>query len=140
MYPEVMGETNKVEETPKDDDLAQEIEVTEPETDPNLRSVNEVIGYAIQARDDETGQLEDIIIDDGDWSIDYLIVDTRNWLPGKQVLLSPHWVERIDWTTAKLFFDLDQETIKNCPQYDPAESVNKRLESVDFDYHGWPKA
>lgn len=134
MYPEVLGETNEVGES------TEEVAGTESEDDPNLRSVSEVIGYAIQARDDEAGHLEDFIIDDGAWSIDYLIVDTRKWLPGKQIMLSPHWVERIDWTTAKIFFDLDQETIKNCPEYDPTEPVNQRLESVDFDYHGRPKA
>jgi hypothetical protein len=140
MYPEVLGETGGVGESVEDNDLAEEIAVTEPDNDPNLRSVNEVMGYAIQARDDEAGHLEDFIVDDLRWTIDYLIVGTRNWLPGKQIMLSPHWVERIDWTTAKIFFGLDQETIKNSPEYDPAEPVNKRLESVDFDYHGRLKA
>jgi hypothetical protein len=27
----------------------------------------------------------------------YLVVDTRNWWPGKKVLVSPSWVEEIIW-------------------------------------------
>jgi len=27
-----------------------------------------------------------------------LIVDTRDWLPGKKVLISPKWIERVSWS------------------------------------------
>jgi len=52
-------------------------------TSPNLRSVNEVIGYHIEARDGLIGHVEGFIVDDEGrntegWEIRYLIVHTRN--------------------------------------------------------------
>lgn len=37
--------------------------------------------------DGEIGRAEDFIMDDGMWTIRYLIIDTVNWRPGKKSLL-----------------------------------------------------
>ena len=44
---------------------------------------------------------DDFVIDDESWAIRYLIVDTRNWFPGKKVLVSPQWIRRVSWSEAK---------------------------------------
>src|SRR5665811_971895 len=80
--------------------------------DPNLRSTHEVSGYNIQAADGEIGHVEDFIIDDETWAIRYLIIDTQNWWPGKKVLVSPQWIERVSWGESKVFLNLSQESIK----------------------------
>jgi hypothetical protein len=41
------------------------------------------IGYHIQATDGEIGHVEDFFADDQYWTLRYLLVDTRNWLPGR---------------------------------------------------------
>ena len=51
--------------------------------DPHLRSVVEVTGYRVQAVDGKIGQIENLIIDDADWSVHYFVVDTRNLWFGK---------------------------------------------------------
>jgi len=85
--------------------------------DPHLRSTDAVSGYNIQAADGEIGHVEDFIIDDETWAIRYLIVGTRNWWPGKKVLVSPHWIERVSWNESKVFVNLSRETIKQSPEY-----------------------
>ena len=62
----------------------------ETEGDPHLRSVRAVTGYRIEATDGDIGHIDDFIVDDGDlrtapWGIRYLVIDTRNWLPGRRV-------------------------------------------------------
>jgi hypothetical protein len=97
-----------------------EIEPTPTEVyqgNPRLRSAKEVIGYHIQARDGEIGHVEDFIIGDNDWTFQLLVVDTRNWLPGNKVLLAPAWIEKIIWAEAKVYIELSQDVIKNCPEY-----------------------
>ena len=89
----------------------------EQEWDPHLRSTREVTGYHIQATDGEIGHIEDFIIDDQTWAIRYLIVDTRNWWPGKKILLSPQWIDRISWSESKVFINLPRKTIKQSPEY-----------------------
>lgn len=105
----------------------------------HLRSTREVIGYHIQVTDDEIGHVEDFIVEDEDWVIRYMIVDTRNWLPGKKVLVSPHWIKSISWEQAKVSVDLSRESVKTSPEFDPSEPVNREYELRLYDYYGRPK-
>jgi len=85
--------------------------------DPHLRSSREVTGYPIEAKDGEIGHVEDFLIDDVEWTIRYLVVDTRNWWPGKKVLIAPDWIERVSWTDHRVTVNLTREAIKNSPEF-----------------------
>jgi sporulation protein YlmC with PRC-barrel domain len=97
--------------------------------DPHLRSTNAVSGYRIQATDGDIGHVEDFIIDDETWAIRYLIIDTRNWWPGKSVLVSPQWIERISWDEAKIFVNHPRETIKQSPEYTEESLLTRDYET-----------
>ena len=97
--------------------------------DPHLRSTLGVTGHYIQASDGEVGHVEDFIIDDETWAIRYLIVNTRNWWPGKKVLLSPHWIERVSWRESKVFVNLLLETIKQSPEYSDESLLTRDYET-----------
>jgi len=85
--------------------------------DPHLRSTNVVSGYHIQASDGEIGNVEDFIIEDETWAIRYLIINTRNWWPGKEVLVSPKLIDRVSWDESKVFVNLTREAIMQSPEY-----------------------
>lgn len=106
--------------------------------DPHLRSVKEVTGYHIRATDGEMGHVEDFVLEDDDWVIRYMVVDTRNWLPGKKVLVAPGWIESIDWAESKVAVDLSRDQIKDGPEYDPFAPVNREYEVRLYDYYGRP--
>ena len=97
--------------------------------DPTLRSTEAVTGYHIQATDGEIGHVEDFIIDDETWVIRYLVIDTRNWWPGKKVLVSPEWIEQISWSGAKVFFNISRESIKQAPEYVETSPVTRDYET-----------
>ncbi len=101
----------------RDRDKWGEFTKVEKAWDPNLRSTHDVSGHHIQAADGEIGHVDDFIIDDETWAIRYLLIDTLNWWPGKKVLLSPHWIERISWGESKVFVNLPREIIKQSPEY-----------------------
>jgi hypothetical protein len=105
----------------------------------NLRSAHEVKGYHIQATDGEIGHVEDFIIDDETWTVRYIVVDTRNWLPGKKVLVSPTWSTEVEWANRRVHVDLTKDLVKNSPKYDPAAPVNPEYETRLYDYYGRPK-
>jgi uncharacterized protein YrrD len=96
--------------------------------DHHLRSTNGVSGHHIQALDGEIGHVADFIIDDEMWAIRYLIVDTHNWWPGKKVLVSPQWIERVSWGERKVFVNLDRETIKQSPEYTEESLLTREYE------------
>jgi hypothetical protein len=105
-------------------------------SDPHLRSVQEVKGYHIQARDGEIGHVESFLVDDQGWELQYMIVDTQNWLPGRKVLISPAWVEDIDWLEAQVEVDLLRETVRNSPEYDPSGTITRVYEEELHDHYG----
>lgn len=108
------------------------------DADPHLHSAREVIGYRIHARDDEVGHVDDLIADVADWTIRYLIVDTRNWLPGRKVIVSPRWVNGFSYADQKAYVDLGRAEIEKSPEFDPAAPVNREYEERLFDYYGRP--
>jgi uncharacterized protein YrrD len=99
-----------------------------PKGDPHLRSMQEVTGYHIHATDGEIGHVDDFVIDDETWAIRYLIVDTKNWWPGKRVLVSPQWIERVSWRESMVFVNMSRETIKEAPEFTD-ESLNREYET-----------
>ncbi|MGD8714410.1 MAG: PRC-barrel domain-containing protein [Desulfobacterales bacterium] len=104
----------------------------------HLRSIKEVTGYHIQASDDEIGHVEDFVVDDETWTLRYIAVDTRNWLPGRKVLVSPQWATQVDWAERKLWIDLTTDNIKNSPEYDPTAPINRGYERTLYNYYGRP--
>jgi hypothetical protein len=104
-----------------------------------LRSTDEVEGYSIHARDGDIGHLENFIVEDRTWTIRYAVVKTGNWLAGRQVLISPEWIELVDWADSRVIVDLSKEEIENSPPYDPATPVNRDYEMKLYDYYGRPK-
>ena len=108
--------------------------------DPHLRSTNDVRDYHIQATDGEIGHVEDFVVEDETWEIRYLVVDTRNWLPGRKVLLSPEWIERVSWAESRVLVDVSREAVKNSPEFDPSKPVNIDYEGKLHDYYGRPKS
>jgi len=107
--------------------------------DPHLRSTNELLGYDIEATDGEIGHVEDFIADEESWIIHYMVVDTRDWLPGKKVLVSPLWVDYISWAGSRVHVDLTRKMIKDSPEFDPKAPVNREYEERLYDYYGRPK-
>jgi hypothetical protein len=108
--------------------------------DPHLRSTEEVEGYTVQAKDNKIGHISDIIVDDEKWIIRYAVIDTSNWLPGsKKVLISPHWVERISWKNSEVHVKLTAEKIRNSPEFDVIDKINRKYEEELYDYYEYPK-
>ena len=96
-------------------------------------------GYRLQAADGEIGHLEDFLVDDEHWQIRYLVIDTRNWWPGRQVLLPPQSVHAIRWSDRRIISNLTRATVRSSPEYDPHLPLAREYESRLYDYYSWPK-
>jgi sporulation protein YlmC with PRC-barrel domain len=104
--------------------------------DPRLRSARDVMGYYIEASDGDIGHVEDFLIDDREWAIRFMIVDTRNWLPGKKVLVSPDWISRVSWRDSRVYVDLTKQGVESAPEYDPTGPLARDYESRLFGHYG----
>jgi hypothetical protein len=79
--------------------------------DPHLRSVEAVVGHRVHLLDGVVGHVEELLVDDADWSIRYIRVDTCKWHPGDRVLLAPRLVREIDWGGRLVHFDVGRREI-----------------------------
>jgi len=113
------------------------VENSEPH-DPHLRSSNEVKGYGIHAADGEIGKVTDYIVDDSDWRINYLVIETGDWLSSKKILLPTGWIKQVKWDNRIVIVDVTTEQVKNCPDFDASQPVNATNEKILFDYYGRP--
>lgn len=104
--------------------------------DPHLRSVAEVTGYHIHASDGSIGHVEEFLLDDEGWAIRYIVVDTRNWWPGKKVLVPPHWCQDVNWGERELRVDLTRAQVKASPEYDPSAPVGRDYEADLHQHYG----
>jgi hypothetical protein len=104
--------------------------------DVHLRSIDAVTGYHIHASDGHIGHVEDFLIDDSDWSIRYLVVDTKNWWPGKTVLISPRPVAEIDWTDRVVSINLPRNKLQAGPAYDASMTIDSAFDEKFQTYYG----
>lgn len=104
------------------------VEAQHGNDDPNLRSIDTVEGYYIKATDGDIGHVEDMLVDESDWSIHYLVIDTKNWWPGKKVLISPRSARDISWADKTVALSVNREMVKNSPEYDEATIVDRAYE------------
>src|SRR5262249_17621984 len=88
--------------------------------DAHLPGVRETSGYYIQAADGDIGHAVDFLLDDRTWAIRYLIVDTRNWLPGRKVLVAPEQITDLSWADSMVHVSLTRDQIRSSPEYDPS--------------------
>jgi hypothetical protein len=103
---------------PETEEQAEEM-TSEKELRPSgrLHSSLEVRGYHIQAIDGDIGHVSDFFVNGALNEIRYLVVDTRNWLPGKKVVIPPNFVQAIHWDDSKVDVALTKEAIQSAPEY-----------------------
>lgn len=103
--------------------------------DAHLRGTLEVAGYGIAARDGHLGHVEDFIIDDETWRIRYLAVDTRDWWPGKKVLLPLDWIGQVSWPERTVSAAVTRDQVRDGPEWDPREPISRAFEEKLSGYY-----
>lgn len=86
-----------------------------------MHKTSALLGYHIVAADGEIGHVDDFLIDSSGRTVQYLVVDTSNWVGGKSVLLSAATIDNIDSPNRKIQVSLTREAIKNGPSIETAD-------------------
>jgi hypothetical protein len=132
VYPMIIAGADEVEEEMKEEGPSEKYR-----GDPHLRSARVVSGYDIVAVDGEIGHVEDFFVSDVEWVIRYLLVDTRDWLPGREVLLAPQWIEDVDWAETAVHVALTRDQVESSPEYDPEEPLGRDYEVRLHEHYGY---
>jgi hypothetical protein len=93
----------------------------------HLRSAKDLEGYTVDASDGEIGHVDELLITPGNWRIAYLVLKTKNWLPGKSVIVPTQAFTRVDWIDRSIGVTLSREEVKAAPEFEMT-----RLEDSSF--------
>lgn len=102
-----------------------------------LRSMKELEGYNILARDGEIGKATDFLFDDTTWSLRYVVVDTGNFLTGRKVIVPPSALGKPDWHNKSFPVNLTQGQIKNSPPIESTQRVTRTYEEDLYRHYEW---
>ncbi len=100
-------------------DRAHEPETGEIEAEEHLRSVAAVTGDTVVATDGELGRVSDFLLQDLNWSIQYLIVNASPVAgapaqgPGRVVAVRPGQISGVDWVRNRVTVNAERAAISD---------------------------
>ncbi len=103
--------------------------------DSHLRSTREVTSYGITATDGHLGHIQDFLIDDGTWRMRYLVLDTRDWWPGKKVLLPVDEIQEVNWPNGTVRVNVTREQVQNAPEWNHSQPIDRTFEDQLYHYY-----
>jgi hypothetical protein len=103
-----------------------------------LQSIKQLHGNKLGASDGDIGHVKDFYFDDQNWAVRYLVADTGSWLPGRQVLLSPHAFGSLHQAGKLLLVNLTRKQIEDSPSIESHKPVSRQYEEEYYRYYGWP--
>jgi PRC-barrel domain len=101
-----------------------------------LWNASAITGYAIAASDGQIGTVSDLLFDDTNWSVRWLVVDTGHWLSGRKVLLPPSVVGQVDPNQKEFSVKLTMQQVKDSPPYDPSIAIDRAYDEKFLTYYG----
>ena len=103
-----------------------------------LQSIKQLYGDKLGASDGEIGHVKDFYFDDQNWAVRYVVADTGSWLPGRQVLISPHAFGSLHQAGKVLRVNLTRKQIEDSPAIESHKPVSRQYEEEYHRYYGWP--
>lgn len=87
--------------------------------DSHLCSSEKIKGFQIQTHEGMAGLVADFIVDDVTWMLNFMVISRHNRSQDENMLISPKWIEEIDWIESKVSVNISKETIEQGPGFDP---------------------
>lgn len=82
-------------------------------SNPHLESARALIGWRIETRDAELGELRDFVVDEHVWTIAGIMVRCRAPRRAETLRLAPALVERVDWSQHKLYLHATERSLSS---------------------------
>jgi hypothetical protein len=104
-----------------------------------LNSVTHLVDSTITASDGPIGHVRQVYFDDQAWAIRYLVVDTGDWLAGREVLISPYSVKQPLGSVKNVDVALTRQQVEGSPPIDTHLPVSRQHEREHQGYYGHPE-
>lgn len=78
-----------------------------------LHKVQKLVGFTVHATDGDIGQVHELILDDRDWHVRYLVIATNQSMEKQTMMVSMDWVERTDIEQQTFHLNGSREELKS---------------------------
>lgn len=89
-----------------------------------LHGLKALMGGRLHAFDGDIGNVTDALVEVAPWHVRYLVVATHARPSPSHVVLATAWVASIDWGAVRVTAEVDRETVRTSPAYDPERPVH----------------
>jgi len=103
-----------------------------------IRSFQDMKSRALLAEDGVVGSVTDLLFDQQDWVLRYLVVDTGEWMGGRKILIAPESLKPVQEGADTLSIELTRDQIHNSPEINTDVAVTYDDEERLRGYYGWP--
>jgi sporulation protein YlmC with PRC-barrel domain len=94
--------------------------------------------FKVMAVDGVIGAVSDLLVDDDSWQVRYLVVDVKNTLPQRRVLISPVALASAKENEKLIATSLSSQQVIDSPEIDCANPISRQYEEALSDFYGWP--
>ncbi len=101
-----------------------------------LLAISALKGYTIEAKDGSFGTVSDLLFDDRNWNVRWLVANTGNWLSGRKVLIHPSAIEPADTELLQLPVRLTKAQVENGPEILDIQPLSRQLEDHLYHHYG----
>ena len=106
-------------------EAAKDTDDRSSQAESHLRSVSEVKGYRVQSFEESVGHIEDFIVNQENLKIWGVVIDTRNWLPGKKVVVPRYMIDSVSWSDSAVNFFITKQEIEDSPAVDMSQPISE---------------
>jgi len=85
-----------------------------------LHKASYMRGFHVHATDGAIGHVTEFLVDEN-WSVRYVVIDTSNWIGGKNVIVPTSAVEKVNSPDKKLLLRLTRAEVQGSPLVDTAD-------------------
>jgi uncharacterized protein YrrD len=82
-----------------------------PKEDPHLRSVNEILTYKVKSSDGDLGRMADLVVEDANWFIRFLVLSAGSWFKGQKLLVATRLVGSVSRANKEVFVPHSRDSI-----------------------------
>ena len=102
-----------------------------------LLTASALKGYAIEASDGKIGTVSDLLFDDENWRVRWLVVDAGTWLIERKLLVHPSAIGSMAGAGQVLPVNLTRAQVAASPDIRRDQPVSRQMETHLYDYYGW---
>ena len=85
-----------------------------------LHKASYMRGFHVEASDGPIGHVTEFLVDET-WFVRYVVIDTSNWIGGKNVIVPSTAVEQVDSPNKKILLRLTRAEVQGSPLVDTAD-------------------